>query len=682
VLNSLVGKGGGWLQGCKAIISHIHNKENTVKSIKSRLHPRTIIYVLTIAVLAFSAIFFNSFTSVKAARTTVSGRTTLVGSAPSWANSKNYKGAADASADIGFRLYLGWSNPSAVQTLAQAVSDPHSSSYGHYLTPAQFRQQFAPSQAQVNAVQSWLRSQGFSVEYTPTNNHYVSAEGTVAQAEATFGTSFGMYYVQGLTVRSPSSDILIPSSLAGIVNGVIGLDDSAQFVVTNHTIGDAPPPAAFVSAQPCSTYWGEKQAVGLTNPYGSGTLPYAPCGYTPAQIKGAYGISGYDGSGQTVAIIDAYAAPTIVQDVNQWSTNRGLPTFHANQFTQVVAPGTYKHPERGLKQDPQGWYGEETLDVEAVHGMAPAANIVYVGAPNSFQDLDAALNYVVDKHAAQIVTNSYGFNTELLAPGYIKPYEDTILQGVVEGIGIYFSSGDNSDESLVEGYATTDWPASSPFVTAVGGTSLAVGASNNYLFETGWGSTTSSWTGTAWSSTPPGSWIYGAGGGVSQIFAEPSYQVGVVPNAVFTAQGRTGRAVPDISAIADPNTGYLIGETQTFPDGSVKYSEYRLGGTSLSSPIMAGIMALADQAAGHPHGFANPVFYSLAGSASFTDIVNPASTVAVVRTNYNNSVDASAGLNYGLRTMNQTLSLQTTPGYDDVTGLGTPTSFFLSMLSH
>jgi subtilase family serine protease len=614
-------------------------------------------------------------------RAAAAGGSTLHGSAPPWANSKNYKSPADPNADIGFRLYLGWNDPSAVQTLAQAVSDPHSSSYGHYLTAAQFRQQFAPSQAQVGAVQSWLRSQGFNVEYTPTNNHYVSAEGTVAQAQAAFGVSFGMYSVQGLTLRSPSSDVSIPSSLAGIVSGVVGLDDSAQLVFTNHTIGDAPPPAAFVSAQPCSTYWGEKQATGFTNPYGSGTLPYAPCGYTPQQIKGAYGISGYDGSGQTVAIIDAYAAPTIVQDANQWSINRGLPTFKGNQFTQVVAPGTYHHPEQGKKQDPQGWYGEETLDVEAVHGMAPAANIVYVGAPNNFQDLDAALNHVVDRQLAQIVTNSYGFNTELLATGFIKPYEDTILQGVTEGIGIYFSSGDNSDESLVEGYRTTDWPASSPFVTAVGGTSLAVGASNNYLFETGWGTTTSSWTGTSWSPTPPGSWIYGAGGGVSMIFSEPSYQVGVVPSGVFTAQGRTGRAVPDISAFADPNTGYLIGESQTFPDGTVKYSEYRIGGTSLSSPIMAGIMALADQAHGKPHGFANPLFYSLAGSTSFRDIVNPASTVAVVRTNYKNGVDASAGLAYVLRTMNQTLSLNTTPGYDDVTGLGTPASSFLSALS-
>src|SRR5438876_12141022 len=184
-----------------------------------------------------------------------SGRSTLAGSAPTWANSKNYQSAANPTIDVGFRVYLGWNNPSAVEALAHAVSDPKSPSYGQYLTPQQFRQQFAPSQSQVGAVQSWLKSQGFSVEYTPMNNHYVSAEGTVAQAQAAFGTSMGMYSVNGLTVRAPSADVSIPSSLAGIVNGVIGLDDSAQFVHTNHVSGDAPPPAAFVSAEPCSTYW-------------------------------------------------------------------------------------------------------------------------------------------------------------------------------------------------------------------------------------------------------------------------------------------------------------------------------------------------------------------------------------------------------------------------------------------
>jgi subtilase family serine protease len=615
---------------------------------------------------------------VTAASAAPSPRSTLQGSAPAWANSSNYAGPADAASSVGFRVYLGWKDPAGVEALARAVSDPTSASYGQYLSAAKFRQQFAPSQADVGAVQSWLRSQGFSVIYTPGNNHYVAAEGTVAQEQTAFGANFGMYTVQGQTVRSPTADISIPTSLAGVVEGVIGLDDSAQFVHTNHTAGnDATPAPAFVSAEPCSTYWGEKQATGFTNPYGSGTLPYAPCGYTPEQVKGAYGISGYDGAGQTVAIIDAYASPTIEQDVNTWSQRRGLPGFTGNQFSQVVAPGTYRHPEKGNKQDPQGWYGEETLDVEAVHGMAPAANIVYVGAPNNFQDLDAALNHVVDRQLAQIVTNSYGWTTELLPPGYIKPYQDTILQGVVEGIGIYFSSGDNGDESLTMGYITADWPASSPYVTAVGGTTLGVGAANDYLFETGWGTSTASWTGSNWSKL---AWLYGGGGGVSRIFAEPSYQQGVVPQGVFTAQGRTGRAVPDISALGDPNGGYLIGQTQTFPDGTVKYSEYRIGGTSLSSPIVAGIMALADQASGRHIGFANPLLYHL-GASAFHDVVDPASTIAMVRTNYNNSVDASAGLSYRLRTTNDTLSLHTTPGYDDVTGLGTPSGNFLAAIA-
>jgi subtilase family serine protease len=421
-------------------------------------------------------------------------------------------------------------------------------------------------------------------------------------------------------------------------------------------------------------------------------LPYVPCGYTPDQVKGAYGVGGYDGTGQTVAIIDAYASPTIQQDLDTWSAKRGLPS---TRITQIVAPGTYRHPEAGLVQDPQGWYGEETLDVEAVHGMAPGANIVFVGAPNNFQDLDAAMNHVVDRGLAQIVSNSYGFFGELLPAGYITPLEDTFVQAAIEGIGIYFSSGDNGDEVDTIGSAQTDWPASSPFVTAVGGTSLAVGASRNYLFETGWGTRRSIWSQVCpsptnwpgliasgvWCPTPPGPWLYGGGGGVSQIFPEPSYQVGVVPQNVFATQGRTGRAVPDVSALADPNTGYLIGQTQQFPNGTY-YSEYRIGGTSLSCPIIAGIMALADQARGSPHGFANPALYKLNGTSAVNDVVNPRQTVAAIRYDYYNGFDASQGSRYTLRTMNQTESLKTAPGWDDVTGIGTPAAGFIGALSH
>ena len=597
-------------------------------------------------------------------------RTTLAGSAPTWANSRTYVRAADPSASVGFRVYLAWQKDDAARALARAVSTPGSGSFGRYLTPVQFRTRFAPSGSQVESVRSWLRGQGFSVVYTPANNHYVATEGTVAQAQSAFGVGFGVYSVRGKTVRSPRADISIPSSLAGVVSAVVGLDDSAVFVTTDARVDrNAPASPGFRNSPPLSDYWAEKVSpyaypAGFTDLAAPPTAPWTVKGYTPAQIKSAYGISGaYDGAGQTVAIIDAYASPTILQDVNQWSVNRGLPTMSPSQLVQVVAPGTYRSPQNPA-QDPQGWYGEETLDVEAVHGMAPAAKIVFVGAANNYRDLDAAMNHVVDNHLAQIVTNSYGFATELLPPGYVKPLNDTLIQAAAEGIGVYFSSGDNGDETSRFGFATTDWPASSPWVTAVGGTSLGVDQSGDRVLETGWGTSNYSCDTTTLACSRTG-WLYGAGGGVSTLFAKPAYQ---------SALDISGRGVPDVSALGDPQTGLLVGQTQKFPDGTY-YDEYRIGGTSLSSPIFASLMALADQKAGSPHGFSNPAFYANPGA--FNDVLS--TKTAVARRNYVNSVDASDGTVDRLRTFDDysgSPTQSTAPGWDDVTGLGTPNGIF------
>jgi subtilase family serine protease len=602
-----------------------------------------------------------------ASQASSSDRSTLHGSAPPWANSHNQAGNADPTSQVGFRVYLGWK--AGAEAAAKAVSDPHSSSYKHYLTPQQFRHDFAPSQADVGAVQSWLRNQGFTIDYTPQNNHYVAAEGTVAQANAAFATTLKLYTVRGKTLRSPDADVSIPNSLASVVTGVLGLDESDAFVQPDSQGAKAPPSPGFRNAPPLSAFWAEQLSpyafpAGF-NDVSLPSVPWSVKGHTPDQIKGAYNIgSDYDGSGQTVAIIDAYASPTILQDANHWSTNRGLPTMSNSQFTQVIAPGTLHRPQN-KKQDPQGWYGEETLDVEAVHGMAPAAKIVYVGAPNNYQDLDAALNHVVDRHLAQIVTNSYGWDTtELLPPGFVKPVEDTLVQAAAEGIGVYFSSGDNGDESSTFGFPTTDFPASSPWVTAVGGTSLGVTASNTRAVETGWGTSTYSCDPTTLACTRDG-WLYGSGGGVSVVFPKPWYQ---------SSLDISGRGVPDVAAVGDPNTGYLVGQTQTFPDGAY-YDEYRIGGTSLSSPLFAGLMALADQKAGFEHGFANPAFYENPGS--FTDVLSV--KTAVARRNFVNGVDGTDGTADVLRTFDDysgSTSQHTGPGWDNVTGLGVPNGIF------
>jgi subtilase family serine protease len=623
-------------------------------------------------------------------------RTHLPGSVPSWAHASASHGATATTDHVGFRVYLGWRGGDAAEALATSVSTPGSANYRHFLTPAQFREQFAPSQSDVSAVQQWLRDSGFTIDYTPANAHYVAAEGTVGQADHAFGVTLSNYSVQGRTLRAPDQLLSMPTSVAGSVTGVVGLDESAALVQYDHI--DAPPSGAFVNAPPCSAYWAQKSTAttngldGTTIPTVYGTAqPWAPCGYTPSQLQGGYGVAaaiaaGNNGAGQTVAIIDAYASPTILADANQYSRLHGLPELTGSQFSQMVAPGTYQRPENP-KQDPQGWYGEETLDVEAVHSMAPGANILYVGAPNNYADLDSAMNHVVDGHLATIVSNSYGFSSEALPPGYIKPFNDTLIQAAATGIGVYFSSGDFGDETFgVPGATPTpDWPASSPWVTAVGGTSLAVGASNNYLFETGWETGSSRLTGNTFSPAPPGSYTSGAGGGTSRLFPQPAYQAGVVPASMSqTYGGAPMRVVPDIAAVADPNTGMLIGQTQTFPDGTARYSEFRIGGTSLASPLMAGTMALVQQRAGHTLGFMNPSIYANAGSAAYHDVVPPATPLGVVRANYVNSVDATDGYAYFFRSFNfdSRLTIHTAPGYDNVTGVGSANgSAFLSALS-
>ncbi|HET6166273.1 MAG TPA: protease pro-enzyme activation domain-containing protein [Marmoricola sp.] len=418
----------------------------------------------------------------------------LPGSVPSWANAAHKVGAAKPSQQIDFRVYLDWRGGGAAAAYATAVSTPGNAQYRKFLTPTQFNAKFAPSADSVDAVKSWLRGQGFTVGHVPSNNKYVEAIGTVSQASKAFSTSFANYKVDGKTLRSNSAPLVVPNSLSNVA-GVIGLDESAALVHADSR-PDAGPPPVFVNGQPCSTYWGEKTVTTAPTPDGQ-ALPaspdaFAPCGYTPTQLRGAYGVDGAiaggnDGTGVTVAVIDAYASPTIVQDVNQYSSLHGLPQLGSN-FSQKVAPGTYIRPDNPA-QSPGGWSGEETLDIEAVHSMAPGAKILYVGSPNNYQDMDAAMNWVVSHRAADVVTNSYGFSSEAVPTGYMKPLNDMFIQAAAEGMSIFFSSGDCSDESLSSASCpaqpsapTPDWPASSPWVTAVGGTSLGVDATNQREF--------------------------------------------------------------------------------------------------------------------------------------------------------------------------------------------------------
>jgi subtilase family serine protease len=319
---------------------------------------------------------------------------------------------------------------------------------------------------------------------------------------------------------------------------------------------------------------------------------------------------------------------------------------------------------------------------------------------------------VVDGHLAQIITNSWGDNGgDLLdSPGSRRAFDNVLLMAAGTGIGVQFSAGDNGDEFTTLGMTVADYPSSSPYTTSVGGTSLQVGKGNARIGELGW-STSKSVLCTAaleaeqypgctalflntWLPPAPGAYDYGGGGGTSIQYPEPSYQAGVVPAALAARNsaitGIPNRVEPDISMAADPATGMLVGETQVFPNGTY-YDQYRIGGTSLASPLFAGEMALADQAAGGALGFVNPLLYKLDASptsaTAFYDVV-PAGRQALVRVDYANGVNPREGALTSVRTLDyeghetfcsgtgnctkQKVALNTAPGFDSMTGIGSP----------
>jgi subtilase family serine protease len=344
--------------------------------------------------------------------------------------------------------------------------------------------------------------------------------------------------------------------------------------------------------------------------------------------------------------------------------------------------------------------------------MAPDANVTYVGAISCDDlDLGSALAYIVNHHTADIVTDSWGEPYNLTTA---QPLYDFIFKaGAAEGIGFFFSSGDSgyedpAYESAGSTKITVDFPTSSPWVTSVGGTSLAIGKNKNYEFETGWGTELDPLVASGkWLFNPPGTvarlqaWYDGSGGGgVSTAYKQPAYQAGVVPAALAkdVPQGKaTGpmRVIPDVSALADPSTGILVGETLYGPvtqPHKTKFYLSRIGGTSLATPIFAGIEADASQAAGHALGFANPLIYSLDRSnkttRAFNDVTDKpfgSRMLGEVRSNYSDPFNKVGPLVTYLRTLGfngvGVSRLSAVNGYDDETGVGSPDFYIQAVKS-
>jgi subtilase family serine protease len=634
------------------------------------------------------ALVFSGFGLLSACNTTAAP-TGSVGQAsngnrPAWAVPANLVGRVAADEHMTVQVHLALHNQQQAEAELAEISDPNSARYGQFLSDDDFNAKYAPTDADVAAVQAHLQSAGLTVTLVPGNRAFVSATGTALQVEKAFSTQLGLYNAGDSVKRAPINTMSMPSTVAPRVSAVLGLFQATLYAprsARRGTLTRAAAGAMIIAKNPhphdstgpntCSEWYG--QQVDTTDPAypGYGPLTYAPCGYKPGKIREGYGFTdiirkGNDGSGQSIAIVDAFLSPTLLSDAQTYAANNDTDyPLRASQLVTMWAPGTPQTP------DP-AWYGEQTLDVEAAHAMAPGAKIVAVAAQSpTDQDLIAAVNMVVEKKLGSVISNSYG-SIEQGGADFVA-WKPVLTQAGLKGIGVYFSSGDNGDESGGGFFnPSADFPASSDLVTAVGGTSMALGQTGNLLFEVGWETSVSfpvaavvsdggvTTTPAGWDPAPPGSWYFGAGGGWSIGYEQPKWQKGIVPDSFAVQVGVARRSVPDVGMLADPFTGFIIGQTDP---ASGQYSEFAIGGTSLACPLFAATMAVAQQHAKRHFGFANPLLYK--HQSAFRDIA-PVSPPQVIAFPLGDGTSAALPFDF------QGLTIKTAAGWDSVTGLGVP----------
>jgi subtilase family serine protease len=578
--------------------------------------------------------------------------------------------AMPAASRVNISVLLG-RDQAGLAAAARAISDPASPRYQHYLSTAQVTAEFGATSAQQAAVSGWLRGSGLTV--THRDSFTVDASGTVAQAQSAVHARLGLYRPSGGTEQVVANKPMsVPAAIAGSVGTVRVSQATVPMTPHERLAPAAAHPQALASVkEKCSSYYGQVKAAQLPGAYGR-PLTWAPCGYLPQQVRGTYGAtkSGLTGAGASVAILSEDNDKTALSDANHWARDRNFPPFKPGQFATNIAKGT-----------PDGTGDvESALDVEAVHGMAPAARVTYVvgnGTITGDRLLDA-LDTVVTYHIADVVTSSWYIGWLPVPNSVINAWEGVLQRAAVEGITVNFASGDAQIPKKLQ------YPGADPWLTAVGGTTVAIGAHDKYLWETGWVTDLASLnkSATAWKPAPPGTFFAATTGGISS-FAEPYYQRGVVSGNVVGGQAR--RAIPDVSDLGDFTVGYQIGYSYVGRHHKLHYVNASNGGTSLSSPMFTGFEA--DLIQGRHHialGFANPALYDMAGTSAFRDVTsNPQGqghTEAVV-----------TGPGLGIPPTLSTMGLcATTPahqtcgaGYDTTSGIGSPgPSFFGSFGSH
>jgi subtilase family serine protease len=391
--------------------------------------------------------------------------------------------------------------------------------------------------------------------------------------------------------------------------------------------------------------------------------------YDPYQMRHAYNVdtlinSGFNGTGKTIVIIDAFQHPNIVNQLSFYNSFYGLPQMNAGPgtptFTQVAPDG--------LGPYNIGWAEEISLDVEWAHAIAPGANIVLeLGKDNSDAALISALNDAIDNNRGDVISMSFGESDTCLGPELTAAWHQAFVNATKKGITLFASAGDQgAAQPSCDGNSwilSASSPASDPLVTGVGGTELhaadyclvALGCDPNtnpapgtYLSEIGWneGPPFGDFQ-SLFSSTEAG------GGGYSTVWGEPAYQQG-------TIHGGKQRGVPDVSY----NGAILHGVLTYLNMPGVAVGFYRFGGTSAGSPQWAALTAIADQQAGSDYGFINAALYKIGQNAP-----KYANTFHDITSGTNSALEFDS-----LGNPVTIIGYDAGTGWDAFTGLGSPMS--------
>jgi subtilase family serine protease len=599
----------------------------------------------------------------------------LAGSAVPFASHARSTGAVAGSTRLTVEV---WLKPelAAAERFASSVSTPGSPRFRHYLSPAAYTARFGASRGAATAVESWLRARGFTAISADTGRSYVRATASVAKINTTFKVRLRTYrssasvHAYRNALHANDRAVSLPRSLAGRVLAVTGLDNAAPILplikgpARQRTTASGP-------AAPCSGYYGQQMATGLPKQFGVTSFPTFVCGYSAGQMRSAYhASSAATGKGQTIALVEQGLTPDMFQTLQDYAKANHMP-----------APSPERYAELSLGDNSCGdpFNIEEQLDVESSYDMAPGANQLVVGGDScdaaqegnqSVYNADIAILDGASGHPlASVASNSWESGTESQPLSQTNLVHAYLVRAAAEGVGMYFSAGDGS--GVLE-------PSIDPNAIAVGGTTLGIGKTGGRLFETGWS--------TGISQLKNGAWAFqgedgAGGGGPSTHWAQPAYQKGVVPKSLGTT-----RSAPDIAADADPFTGINVGMLNLSGKKPVFFQE-SIGGTSESSPLVAGMVTAAQQGQRAPFGFINPAIYKLHDTSAFFDTLPLTSKSPALDRGVECDLLEFVNICLGptkkripsLTTFDdQSPSMKgytgqvTLPGYDNMTGLGVP----------